>query len=374
MNFYDQVKQFSQKEIAPNAVKIDQEAIFPKDIFDKIGQAGYFSLLIPKEYGGEGKSLSEHAQVCMAFAESSATVALCYMMHNVALMCLNNHADDALKEKIFTDVINNKKFLALAYSEIGTGTHFYKPEINAAYTDEGVILNGTKSMVTSAEHASYYLVLTPARDPEKINNWIIPLETTGLKFALSTWDGLGMRANVSCPMELNNLFLDKSYQIGEDGSAMEQVFTTVASFFLTGLASVYSGLSHNVYQEVLSHATTRKYTKDFSLANIETVQIHLSNIYTKMMASRTLAFEAARSYDAHEEDAVLKIIAARVFASESVIENATIAMRVGGGKSYNKQTSLERLLRDSFAGHIMAPSVDVLKVWLGKAVSGQQIP
>lgn len=374
MNFYNQAKQFSQQEIAPKASAIDQEAIFPKTIFDKIGEEGYFSLLIPKEYGGEGKGLSEHAEVCMAFAEGSATVALCYMMHNVALMCINNHANESLKQKIFTDVIKHKKLLALAYSEIGTGTHFYKPEITAQYTDSGVILNGTKSMVTSAEYASYYLVLSPAKDPEKINNWIVPLETKGLSFALSTWDGLGMRANVSCPMELNDLFLDQSFQIGEDGSAMEQVFTTVASFFLTGLASVYSGLSSNIYQEALNHATTRKYSESVSLANIETVQIHLSNLYTKMMASRTMAFEAARSYDAGEADAVLKIISARIFASESVIENATIAMRVGGGKSYNKQTSLERLLRDSFAGHIMAPSVDVLKVWLGKAVSGQQIP
>lgn len=374
MNFYNQAVTFSQKEIAPKAASIDLEAVFPKEIFDTLGKEGYFSLLIPKEYGGQGKGLSEHAQVCMGLAESSATVALCYMMHNVALMCINNHADEALKQKIFADVINSKKLLALAYSEMGTGTHFYKPELIARYTEEGVILNGTKSMVTSAEYASYYLVLTPARDGEKINNWIVPVETKGLKFALSTWDGLGMRANVSCPMELNELFLDKSLQIGEDGSAMEQVFTTVASFFLTGLASVYSGLSHNIYQEALKHATTRKYSESVSLSNIETVQIHLSNLYTKMMASRTMAFEAARSYDAGEADAVLKIISARIFASESVIENATIAMRVGGGKSYNKQTPLERLLRDSYAGHIMAPSVDVLKVWLGKAVSGQQIP
>ena len=374
MNFYNQSIQFSQKEIAPHAAQYDQDAIFPKKIFDKIGEEGYFSLLIPTKYGGQGKGLSEHAEVCMAFAEGSATVALCYMMHNVALMCLSNHADETLKQQIFTDVIQNKKLLALAYSEVGTGTHFYKPEITAHYTDKGVILNGAKSMVTSAEYASYYLVLSPAKDPEKINNWIVPKETKGLSFALSTWDGLGMRANVSCPMELNDLFLDESYKIGAEGGAMEQVFTTVASFFLTGLASVYSGLSTNIYQEALNHATTRKYSESVSLANIETVQIHLSNLYTKMMASRTMAFEAARSYDAGEADAVLKIISARIFASESVIENATIAMRVGGGKSYNKQTPLERLLRDSFAGHIMAPSVDVLKVWLGKAVSGQQIP
>ncbi|MBE0497342.1 MAG: acyl-CoA/acyl-ACP dehydrogenase [Campylobacterales bacterium] len=374
MDFYTRTKQFSLKEISPKAKQLDEDAVFPKEIFDKLGSEGYFSLLIPEAYGGEGKGLSEHAQVCMALAESSATVGLCYMMHNVALMCINNHGDESLKQKIFTDVVKNKKLLALAYSELGTGTHFYKPEISAKYTSTGVTLNGTKSMVTSANYASYYLVLSPAKEGEKLNNWIVPLEAKGLTFLLSQWDGLGMRANVSCPMEMTDLFLENEYKIGEDGSGIEQVFATVAPFFLTGLASVYSGLSADIYQEALQHATTRKYAQDLSLSHIETVQIHLSRLYTKMVGTRTLTFEAARSYDNQEADAVLKIIAARIFASEGAIESATIAMRVGGGKSYNKQTSLERLLRDSFASHIMAPSVDVLNIWLGKAVSGQQIP
>ncbi|MGD9595630.1 MAG: acyl-CoA dehydrogenase family protein [Wolinella sp.] len=374
MHFYDKAKQFSLKEISPKAERIDQEAIFPEDIFDQIAKEGYFSLLVPKEYGGEGKGLSEHTQVCMAFAEGSATVALCYMMHNVALNCINQHGDEALKRKIFTEVVENQKMLALAYSEIGTGTHFYKPEITAQYNDSGVVLNGIKSMVTSAGYASYYLVLSPAKDPENINNWVVPLENQGLSFALSKWNGLGMRANVSCPMEMKDLFLENLYKIGEEGSGATQVFATVAPFFLAGLASVYSGLGTQIFQEAIQHATTRKYAEDSSLAHIETVQIHLSNLYTKSSSARAMTAEAARSYDHQEPDAAAKIIAARIFASESVIENATTAMRIGGGKSYNKQTPLERLLRDSFAGQIMAPSVDVLKVWLGKALSGQPIP
>ena len=34
---------------------------------------------------------------------------------------------------------------------------------------------------------------------------------------------------------------------------------------------------------------------------------------------------------------------------------------------------MERLLRDSYAGQIMAPSVDVLTIWLGRAITGQPL-
>ena len=56
-----------------------------------------------------------------------------------------------------------------------------------------------------------------------------------------------------------------------------------------------------------------------------------------------------------------------------VIEVGRLGMRVGGGKAYNKLGDMERLVRDAYAGQIMAPSADVLTVWLGKAITGQDL-
>ena len=64
-----------------------------------------------------------------------------------------------MKERVCDDIFRNKEFLALAYSEFGSGVHFYKPEINVKVEDEVTILSGRKSMVTSAGYATYYLVL-----------------------------------------------------------------------------------------------------------------------------------------------------------------------------------------------------------------------
>ena len=47
------------------------------------------------------------------------------------------------------------------------------------------------------------------------------------------------------------------------------------------------------------------------------------------------------------------------------MNSATLAMRIGGGITYNKKTEIEKLMRDAYAGQIMAPSLDVLHVMLG---------
>lgn len=371
-NFYEKSREFAVAKILPYAKDIDEKAAFPSESFKEMAKSGFLGLMIPKELGGLGGDIEDHAEAVRAFASVCATAGLCYMMHNVCLMCVLTHANDELKKKICKEVVEDGKFLALAYSEFGTGTHFYNPEMKVVFGNGEATFNGKKSMVTSATHASYYALLTPS-NVEGIDNWLFPIDS-GIKFEEDSWRGLGMRGNTSCPMIVENVTLKELYRIGKSGSGATQVFEVVAPYFILGLAAVYTGLCQNVLEFSLDRASNRVYPDGKSLANIETVQIHLSKIYADTAASIALTKSAANSAKMGDSDALAKILSSRIRASESAIELSSIAMRIGGGKAYNKDGIIERLLRDSYAGQIMAPSVDVLKVWLGKAVSGQQIP
>lgn len=374
MNFYEKSKKFALENIEPYAKDSDEKGRFPKESFEAMGKEGYFKLLIPEELGGLGKTALEHQQAVLAFAQSNPTAGLCYMMHNVALMTVLNYGSEELKKEITKDIIENNKFIALAYSEFGTGTHFYIPEIKVEEKDGKFVFNGTKSMVTSATFASYYLILTPStRKEDNINNWIVPLDSKGLEFKMDKWMGIGMKGNASCPMTMSDVVLDEKNRIGEEGSGLEEVFNVVAPYFILGLASVYTGLNLRLSNITNKYAMNRKYPTGKNLSNIETVQLHLAKIYKNAMSAKALTELAAKSFVDGEEDAIAKIIAARICAIENAIESSTYAMRVGGGKTYNRASEIERLMRDAYAGQIMAPSLDVLNVWLGKALTGQPL-
>jgi alkylation response protein AidB-like acyl-CoA dehydrogenase len=373
-HIYQEGKDFAKSYILPYTERTDKESRFPEESFGKLAEQGFLKLLIPEEFGGLGKGLEEHAQAVLAFAETCSTTALCYMMHNVAVMCIRTHGSNELKKRIFADIIENGKFMALAYSEFGTGTHFYITETTAEVSGDRTTFTGKKSMVTSATYASYYLVLAPSVEEGKVNNWVFPLEAEGLSFETSQWNGLGMRGNSSCPMSMDHVTLDSSYRIGAEGSGAEQVFQVVAPFFIAGLGAVYSGTAMHMFEVASGHAVDRKYPDGRALSNIETIQLHIGNIYKNASAAKAMTLEAARAGANGEADALAKILSARIFASEAAIECGRIAMRVGGGKAYNKALPLERLVRDAYAGQIMAPSTDVLSVWLGKALTGQMIP
>ncbi|MDO4670063.1 MAG: acyl-CoA dehydrogenase family protein [Aerococcus sp.] len=369
---YTQAQAFATEHIAPYAEQIDQEKAFPTEAFEAIGKAGYFKLLIPEALGGQGGTIQDHAEVCRAFAEACPTAGLCYMMHNTALMCVLANGSESLIQMITSDIVENAYFMALAYSESGTGTHFYKPEMEVEIKDEMTIFTGKKSMVTSANHAHYYLILAPSVK-EGINNWVVPAETAGITFKEDYWNGMGMRGNVSCPMVLDHVALPEKYRIGADGSGLEQVFNVVAPYFVLGLAAVYTGLSEALLKLITTHVSEREYPDGQKLRDIETVQIHMAKIYRLTRNSLLQTEDAALGAVNGDSDALARILSARINASENAMTIGQIAMRIGGGRVYNKYMGIERLFRDSYASQVMAPSVDVLTIWLGKAITGLPI-
>ena len=370
-NFYKDAKEFAIANIEPYAKETDNNREFPKVIFEKIKNAGYLSLLVPKEFGGKGLTLVEHESVCRAFSEYSSSVGLCYMMHNVGLVTILDHGSDKLKKEICEAVVDNKKMLALAYSESGTGTNFMNTtEITVDYQKDFAIFNGKKSMVTSGNYADYYVTLVPYKTAGETEQWLFPLGSNGLIFAENTWNGLGMRSNVSCEMHMNNLKLNYHYRIGAEGKGNEQAQSPVP-FFINGLAAVYSGLSQAILDEAVNHTTNRKYPDGKSLSDIETVQLHLAEIFKNTKASILLSKNAAESFVNGEVDAFLNIVSARAFSCDKVIENAKLGMRLGGGKTYNCHGNMERFLRDSLAGQVMAPGLDFLNILTGQLLTNK---
>lgn len=67
---------------------------------------------------------------------------------------------------------------------------------------------------------------------------------------------------------------------------------------------------------------------------------------TRVEASRLLVEQAADKYDKGER-CDMEAGMAKLFASESALENATEAMRVHGGYGYSKEFDVERYYRDA---------------------------
>lgn len=375
--FYQKAKEFAERVIAPRAAEIDEKDEFPVDVFEALAEEGFMKLIVPTEFGGLGKGYAEHADVVYALSEVSGTVGICYFQHNTTIFEVINVGTDKLKDEVFNGVVKDHKICALACSEIGTGCHFYSCETTAERLENGKTrINGVKSMVTMASYASWYCIDCQAVGTEGISQWLVPATADGIVYRTQDWHGVGMRGNISCPMEMNNIEIDEYYRYGNEGEGMQQILQVVAPPFILGLAALYGGIASGLFNEACAYSMARQYPAGTyqdgkKLCEIEPVQTHLGRLYANSLASKSIVENAAVAMDAGEPDAVLRIMGARAFTIDVVLDSAKYAMRIGGGKGYNKANAIERMMRDGYAGQIMAPGADVLGLWIGRLVTGQ---
>ena len=90
----------------------------------------------------------------------------------------------------------------------------------------------------------------------------------------------------------------------------------------------------------------------------------------KTELSRSLLGRTLGEMEAPSETTPLFVLQTRLAALETALEVTDLAMKACGGAAFSKHLPLERVFRDARAGWVMAPTVDHLNDFVGKALTG----
>ncbi|MFC0216018.1 acyl-CoA dehydrogenase family protein [Paenibacillus chartarius] len=363
-------KQITQEVIAPLAAEIDRERRFPKEAMEALGKARLLGLLVSEELGGLGGNLSDLAAVTEIIAEACGSTAMCYLMHSCATMVVASKATPDQQQRYLRPIARGEKLGTLAFSETGTGAHFYSPEIKAVKDGGQFVLSGKKSFVTNGDKADFLVVVTNASSAELgLDMLIVDSSAPGVRFD-GKWEGIGLTGNNSIALYMDQVKVPAEQLVGAEGDGMGIIFQVVAPTFILGVSGVNAGLARGAYQAALNHAQTRKYADGRSLADIQAIQFYLSDMFGSVESASLFVRNAAAKAVQGDADAILHVMQSKVFASEQAIKVTNLAMQVCGGQGYTGALPVERYLRDARAGAVMAPTTEVLKEWVGKSVAG----
>ena len=362
-------RDLAEKVLNPLAADIDQQRRFPRENLEVISESGLMGLLVPQIYAGRGAGLTELAIVEMEFGRSCASTAMCYLMHSCGCALIAARATPEQGEAWLRPAAKGDYLATLAFSERGTGAHFYQPELRVERPNGSLSLSGRKSFVTSGGQAHLYPVLVNSSGKEGLDIFVLTADMPGIGFD-GEWDGVGMAGNSSISATFTNVLLEEGDRLGREGEGQDLVFGVVAPTFLAGLAAVNVGIAQGALDASVEHAKARKYPNGQALAEIPIIQINLAEMSIAVESARQLVATAASAADGGEAAALPLLIQAKIAATESARTVTEKAMQVGGGQAYSRRLPIERYWRDARAGAVMAPTNDVLREWLGKLLTG----
>src|SRR6202161_4364961 len=201
--------------IGAHAVRVDRDREFPTESIRALVEVGGMGLLVPRAQGGSGADLCAFAEACEAIGAACASTGMIYVMHAVAAATLASGGGEPASGYL-PGMASGLHLGTLAFSERGTGAHFYAPELRAVRDKDRVLISGRQSFVTSGGHADIYLVLVQSTEEEGLDCFVVEREAPGMRFD-GAWDGLGMAGNASVAMELSDVFVSASVRGGSAG-------------------------------------------------------------------------------------------------------------------------------------------------------------
>ena len=368
----DSTRNVASSVVAAQAAAVDRERLYPGDNLKALAGAGALGLVVPADHGGAGGGLAALAEACEAVGAACASTGMVFLMHEVTAATVAIGGGERAAG-LLPKLAGGEAIGTLAFSERGTGAHFYNPELRAERTNGSVTITGRKSFVTSGGHADCYLVLVQGEAEGTADAYVIAGDDAAVSFD-GAWAGLGMAGNSSVAMELAGVRVADADRIGAAGAAGELVFGVVAPFFLVGLSAVNVGIASAAAKAATEHAASRRYPDGSLLAEVQYVQHLIADMDLATRQARLLVQNAAALGDAGDESALVAIMEAKVAATEAAVTVTQKALEATGGQGYTPSLPIERHLRDARAGSVMAPTNAVLRNWIGKALAGLPVP
>jgi alkylation response protein AidB-like acyl-CoA dehydrogenase len=367
-------KEIADRILAPAARQNDKEARFSSEAIAALGSAGLLGFMLPTEVGGSALGPRTFAAVVATLAEADASAAMVYLMHMSATATIAAARPGATVAQTLKDISAGKHLTTLAFSEAGSRSHFWAPVSRAKRNAVNVHLTAKKSWVTSAGHAQSYVVsaLAPeGKGPTDSTIYLVASDTPGLSVA-GRWDGLGMRANASAPMILDDCKIEADLQLTDDGAGFKAMLEVVLPLFNLGTSAVALGLCRAAVSETTAHLNGARFehlgqTLGESLPTLR-AQLATMQIDTDGLAARI--DDLVDHLERPRDTTMLRVLESKAAAGDVAIAVTSAAMRACGGAAFSKHLAIERLFRDAHAGAVMAPTGDVLREFIGKAVLG----
>ena len=185
---------------AKNADRIDAEGSFPREAVEAMRAEKLLSIQIPVDFGGEGSTISEIAELCSIVAQSCASSGMIFAMHHIKLSSLVEHG---LESQWHTDfmrrVAKEQLLLGSATTEGGIGGNLRNSICAITVDGDSCRLEKDATVISYGAHCDAILITSRSHADAAPSDQVMTvfLQEQYVLERTHVWDTLGMRGTCS---------------------------------------------------------------------------------------------------------------------------------------------------------------------------------
>jgi alkylation response protein AidB-like acyl-CoA dehydrogenase len=343
----------------------NNKALLPGEwsqIVTALKDAGIFELFVPSGNGSQKASEEDVYFMMELMGYASPGMGVIFVSHGRAVDIIlqgNNEQKDKYLPRMAEGT-----FGAIAMTEKQAGSDAVAIGLIAKRNGAEYLFNGEKIFISNSGLADIYTVLANTKgvkSPRSLSLFVVESSTPGFTIkGLPEKDGLkilptGRLIFQDSPVSSKNL-------VGDEGSGLLAAVKVINRGKIH-IAGICCGLAYRIFREI-HHFVQRREQFDHPLTQSQDISFQLSDMYTRMTAARGLCFHALKQIGTPYYS--LSSAQAKLFASQMVMEAASRAQILMGGRGYFKNDFINRLSADARGMEYLEGTSNVQKMLIGK--------
>lgn len=376
-----------------DAERIDREGEVGEDVLAEMRKLGAFGLKVPTVYGGLGFTQSEYHRVAVLLGSHDAATTVLISAHNSigvaepVKLIGNREQQQRLLPRLAGGDISG-----FALTEKGAGCDIWDLRTYAIPVVEqgtlvGYRLTGEKLYTTNAPRqdndflASLLVVIAQiVQDPGEVTRpkserrfgaFVVDTRTPGCHCVRLQY--MGVRGIYNGTVRFDNVFVPVADRLGDEGEGLRRALESLTIGRLTLPAACLGNLKQCLW---LARSRARQRVQyDRPIGEHTDIGVKIVRMATRVLALEALVTITGAWADA-KVDVRLESAAAKILATEWLLDSVLDLFRIYGGRGFETSQSLrlhgdlpapiERMVRDALINVIWEGTNGLLTLWIGR--------
>ncbi|WP_237442470.1 acyl-CoA dehydrogenase family protein [Saccharibacter sp. 17.LH.SD] len=356
------VKQLSER--APHYDRVGEIAFENIEI---LRNAGYFSLAVPKEYGGGGISFYDMTVIVEKIAKGDPSTALILAMQylHTTSIATSPTWPPTIREEILLDIFRHGSLINALRVEpdLGTPSRGGIPHTRLTRAGKDWHLTGQKIFSTGSSALRWGLVWCATDEtPQRVGQVLVRLDQPGISIEKS-WHHLGMRATGSDTFIFQKVKIPDRHLVNvvsvEEGNPETPDLSIWHALLLSHL---YNAIAHSARDWFISFLHKRTPSGlGKPLATLPRFHTIVGEIDSLLLSNTALLDHAHKADISLPEASQIKRL-----VTEQAIKAVNRAIEVTGNPGLDQNNPLERHYRNVLCGRIHSPQGDTVLETAGR--------
>jgi acyl-CoA dehydrogenase len=342
------------------AAAVDEVARFPDEAFAALREQRLLGIMVPRELGGEGASISDVVDVCYRLGRACSSTAMVYAMHQTKVACLLRHGHmNAWHQRLLRRLCAEQLLLASSTTEGQGGGNVRSSEAAIENNGDHIALTRNAGVISYGAKADG-IVTTARRSADASSSdqvLVVFLKESYTLEPQGSWDTLGMRGTCSSGFILRATG-DRAQILPDPYEKIHaQTMTPVAHLMWAG---AWTGIATDAVER--ARAFIRKAARQ-SGGQLPPGAAQFTKANSSLSTLRAVVASALERYEGGLQDErtltsvpfQAMINMTKVDASELAVATVMSALRICGLSGYRNdgEFSISRHLRDVLSSPLM---------------------